>query len=126
MPDLSLMRSLLFTPADRPDRFAHGPSSGADGAILDLEDGVGLSAKPAARKAALALFADPPAAPGGFVWALRINHFTTEAGLEDLLALRAASKPAVIVLPKTESVAEIEVAVAHLSTGTDAPTIVAS
>src|SRR5262252_9817713 len=90
MPDLSLIRSLLFTPADRPDRVAHGPSSGADGVILDLEDGVGLPAKPAARKAALAFLADPPAAPRGFVWALRINHITTEAGLQDLLALRAA------------------------------------
>jgi citrate lyase beta subunit len=125
MPDLSLMRSLLFTPSDRPERFAHGPSSGADGAVLDLEDGVGLPAKPAARKAALAFFADPPAAPPGFVWALRINHITTEAGLQDLLALRGASKPGVVVLPKTESVAEVEIALAHLSAGGEAPTIVA-
>src|SRR5262245_694424 len=124
MPDLSLMRSLLFTPADRPERFAHGPSSGADGVILDLEDGVGLPAKPAARKAALAFLGDPPAAPRGFVWALRINHITTEAGLQDLLALRAASKPAVVVLPKTESVTEIAIALANLSTGTYAPTTV--
>jgi (S)-citramalyl-CoA lyase len=125
MPDLSLIRSLLFTPADRPDRFCHGPRSGADGVILDLEDGVGLPAKPAARKAALAFFADPAPAPNGFVWALRLNHVTAQAGLEDLLALRGASKPAVVVLPKTESVTEIEVALAHLSTDGQAPTIVA-
>ena len=125
MQDLSLTRSLLFTPADRPDRFAKGPSSGADGVVLDLEDGVGLPAKPAARKAALAFFADHPvAAPSGFVWALRLNHVTTQAGLEDLLALRDANKPAVVVLPKTESVAEIEIALAHLSAN-GAPTIVA-
>jgi citrate lyase beta subunit len=90
MQDLSIVRSLLFTPADRPDRFPKGPASGADGVILDLEDGVGLPAKPAARKAALAFFADPMAAPVGFVWALRVNHVTTEAGLQDLLALRTA------------------------------------
>jgi len=125
MQDLSLTRSLLFTPADRPDRFTKGPSSGADGVVLDLEDGVGLPAKPAARKAALAFFADHPvAAPSGFVWALRLNHVTTQAGLEDLLALRDANKPAVVVLPKTESVAEIEIALAHLSAN-GAPTIVA-
>src|SRR5215470_13184341 len=124
MQDLSLTRSLLFTPADRPDRFAKGPSSGADGVVLDLEDGVGLPAKPAARKAALAFFADPVAAPSGFVWALRLNHVTTQAGLEDLLALRDANKPAVVVLPKTESVAEIEIALAHLSAN-GTPTIVA-
>ena len=125
MQDLSLTRSLLFTPADRPDRFTKGPSSGADGVVLDLEDGVGLPAKPAARKAALAFFADHPvAAPSGFVWALRLNHVTTQAGLEDLLALRDANKPAVVVLPKTESVAEIEIALAHLSAN-GTPTIVA-
>ena len=124
MQDLSLTRSLLFTPADRPDRFTKGPSSGADGVVLDLEDGVGLPAKPAARKAALAFFAEPVAAPSGFVWALRLNHVTTQAGLEDLLALRDANKPAVVVLPKTESVAEIEIALAHLSAN-GAPTIVA-
>jgi citrate lyase beta subunit len=125
MPDLSLIRSLLFTPADRPDRFAHGPSSGADGVILDLEDGVGLPAKPAARKSALAFFADPAAAPAGFLWALRLNHVTTEAGLQDLMALRAARRPAVVVLPKTESVAEVEIALAHLGADGQAPGIVA-
>jgi citrate lyase beta subunit len=126
MQDLSFLRSLLFTPADRPDRFAKGPASRADGVILDLEDGVGLPAKPAARKAALAFFADPTPAPSGFVWALRLNHVTTQAGLEDLLALRGASKPAVVVLPKTESVTEIEIALAHLSADAEAPTIVAT
>jgi (S)-citramalyl-CoA lyase len=125
MPDLSVIRSLLFTPADRPERFAHGPRSGADGVVLDLEDGVGVPAKPAARKAALAFFTDPAEAPRGFVWALRLNHVTTQAGLEDLLALRAATKPAVVVLPKTEAVAEVEIALAHLSAGAKAPTIVA-
>jgi (S)-citramalyl-CoA lyase len=125
MPDLSLIRSLLFTPADRSERFTKGPSSGADGVIIDLEDGVGLPGKPAARKAALAFFADPIAAPSSFVWALRLNHVTTQAGLQDLLALRDAGKPAVVVLPKTESVAEIEIALAHLGTQDQAPTIVA-
>jgi citrate lyase beta subunit len=125
MPDLSLIRSLLFTPADRPDRFNHGPTSGADGVILDLEDGVGLTAKPAARKAALAFFANPLAAPAGFVWALRVNHVTTQAGLEDLVALRTERRPAVVVLPKTEAVAEIEIALAHLGADGKTPSIVA-
>jgi citrate lyase beta subunit len=125
MLDLSLVRSLLFTPADRPDRFAKGPTSGADGVILDLEDGVGLPAKPAARKAALAFFAHPVETPASFVWTLRVNHVTTQPGLEDLLAFRAARKPAVVALPKTESVAEIEIAVAHLGADGKAPTIVA-
>jgi citrate lyase beta subunit len=127
MHDLSLVRCLLFTPADRPDRFEHGPASGADGVILDLEDGVGLPAKAAARAAALSFLAKPAPAPDTFVWAVRLNHVTTAAGLEDLIALRAAAaKPAVVVLPKTESATEVEIAVAHLTAdGADAPNIVA-
>jgi len=126
MTDLSLIRSILFTPADRPDRFAHGPASGADGAVLDLEDGVGLSGKSEARKAALAFFADPAKAPDGFVWAVRLNHVTTEAGLQDLLAFRSApKKPHVVMLPKTESVTEVEIALAHWSDKGATPTIVA-
>ena len=127
MPDLSLMRSLLFTPADRPERFAHGPSSGADGAVIDLEDGVGLPSKQKARDAALQFFQALPAAQQGFIWAVRFNHVTTEDGLKDLLAFRAAPvKPKVVMLPKTESVTEVEIAVRHLTPGAgDAPRILA-
>src|ERR687883_274718 len=81
MPDLSLIRTLLFTPADRPERFAHGAGSGADGAVLDLEDGVGLPAKATAREAALDFFRSPASMSGSFVWALRLNHVTSAAGL---------------------------------------------
>ena len=127
MPDLSLIRSLLFTPADRPDRFPHGPTSGADGAILDLEDGVGLPSKQKAREAVLALFQAPPSAPADFIWAVRLNHITTEDGLKDLLAFRAAARrPKVVMLPKTESVVEVEIAVRHLKVEAgDGPQIVA-
>ncbi|MHA4875788.1 aldolase/citrate lyase family protein, partial [Enterococcus faecium] len=34
------LRSLLFVPADRPDRFAKAAASGADAIILDCEDSV--------------------------------------------------------------------------------------
>jgi citrate lyase beta subunit len=122
MQDLSLARALLFTPADRPERFPKAMAVGADGAVLDLEDGVGLPAKKTARQAALGFFAAPPPAPSGFVWALRINHITTADGLRDLLALRdAPTRPQVVMLPKVESVSEVEVAVGHLG----APRIVA-
>lgn len=42
-------RSLLFVPADRPERFAKALASGADGVIIDLEDAVAPKAKAAAR-----------------------------------------------------------------------------
>jgi (S)-citramalyl-CoA lyase len=127
MQELSLARSLLFTPADRPDRFPKAAASGADGAMLDLEDGVGLSAKDAARSAALAFFTAPTAAPSGFVWALRFNRITTANGLRDLLAFRdAPARPGIIALPKTESVSEVEIAVRHLeSTAGGVPRVIA-
>jgi (S)-citramalyl-CoA lyase len=122
MQDLSLVRSLLFTPADKPDRFLKAFSVGADGAVLDLEDGVGLPNKEIARRAALEFFAVPPPAPDGFVWAPRLNHVSTADGLHDLLAFRdAANRPAVVMLPKTESASEVEITVRHLG----APRIIA-
>jgi (S)-citramalyl-CoA lyase len=87
-------------------------------AVLDLEDGVGLPSKQKAREAALRFFEAPTPAPADFIWAVRLNHITTEDGLKDLLALRAAARrPKVVMLPKTESVSEVEIAVHHLKTG---------
>lgn len=123
MTDLSLLRSLLFTPADRPDRFGKAAQAGADGAILDLEDGVGLSAKDMARREALAFFAARPPAPDRFIWAVRLNHVTTPDGLKDLLAFRdAAARPALILLPKVESAMEVAIAASHLGTGAEPTT----
>ncbi|QGK70443.1 CoA ester lyase [Allosaccharopolyspora coralli] len=43
-------RTLLFVPADRPERFAKATASAADGIILDLEDAVGAEHKSTARQ----------------------------------------------------------------------------
>lgn len=121
--DLSAVRSLLFTPADRPERFLKAAASQADGVVLDLEDGVAPDAKAGAREAALSFLAGDAAKA---LWVLRINHFKTLAGLEDLLALRQAKRmPAAIMLPKVESAAEVEAAIAHLHRPGSAPVIVA-
>jgi malate synthase len=55
-------RSWLFTPAAGPDRFAKAAASGADVAILDVEDSAAPSDKHQARDTAL-----------GFLKTLRIN-----------------------------------------------------
>jgi citrate lyase beta subunit len=121
--NVALVRSALFTPADKLDRFEKGYASGADAVVIDLEDGVGLSAKSAARNALLAF---APEIPDSCLWILRINHVKTKEGLLDLLAVGASpSKPSVVMLPKTESVAEIDIAVAHLSDRTGTPSIIA-
>ncbi len=44
-------RSLLFVPADRPQRLPKALASGADAVIVDLEDAVAPAARPAARVA---------------------------------------------------------------------------
>ena len=38
-------RSLLFVPADRPERFAKAAASGADAVVVDLEDAVAPASK---------------------------------------------------------------------------------
>ena len=43
------LRSLLFVPGDRPERFAKAAASGPDALILDLEDLVVPERKGAAR-----------------------------------------------------------------------------
>jgi (S)-citramalyl-CoA lyase len=118
-------------PVVHPQRTGRNASPRASGPeptgwFSTLRTAADLSAKPAARAAALAFFAAPAVAPPGFLWALRLNHVTTEPGLQDLLALRGAAKrPAIVVLPKTESVSEVDIAVHHLSDGGAQPTIVA-
>jgi (S)-citramalyl-CoA lyase len=106
------VRSALFVPADRPDRFAKAFAAGADAVIVDLEDAVAIPAKDAGRKAAL----DLASVGDNRFWVLRMNHLGTAAGLADLLALCAASTlPPAVMLPKVESVAEVEIASHHLS-----------
>lgn len=121
--DAALLQSLLFLPADRLDRLGKAIASGSDAVILDLEDGVGASNKADARLAAMRFFDQRPAAG---VFALRPSSIMTEAGLQDLIALRQAARlPDLVMLPKVESVAEIKIALAHLTRTDGAPGIIA-
>lgn len=84
----ALPRSYLFVPASRPERIGKARQSGADAVIVDLEDAVEPSAKPAAR-AALAQAADALAgAVPGTLW-LRINALDTAHAADDLHLLAA-------------------------------------
>ena len=91
------LRSLLFVPGDRPERFAKAVASGADALILDLEDSVSPEAKPAARAAVAAWLADRGAARC-FV---RINPLDSGEIEADLAAILTA-RPDGLVLPKAE------------------------
>jgi len=99
--DLALIRSWLFTPASRPDRFARALESGADAVILDLEDAVAEDAKEEARANVLEFLRARPAA--GPVVVVRVNAIGRAVGLADLVALSGLERgPQGILLPKTE------------------------
>ena len=90
-----LPRSYLFVPGDRPDRFDKALASGADMAILDLEDAVAPDKKDQARMM-VASYLFP-----GLSVCLRINGTGTDWFEEDL---KLCSSPGIgsIMLPKAE------------------------
>jgi citrate lyase beta subunit len=120
MPDLSHCRALLFTPGNRPERFAKAAATGADGLILDLEDAVAAPAKDDARATVVAHFR------GDFraglaphqLKGLRVNNIHTAAGVRDLDALVSSGvAPDFVLLPKVESAFEVRLYARHLEGG---------
>ena len=100
------LKSWLFTPATKADRFGRAAEVHADALIIDLEDAVALSDKQKARTAALQYLEQPAGSrlPG----ALRINAPVTRAGIEDLHSLLESSAALdYIILPKCDSPAFI-------------------
>jgi len=109
-PDIALCRVLLFTPGNRPDRFAKAAATGADGLILDLEDAVSLTGKDEARTTLIEHFraGHRRGLAAGQVSGLRVNNIHTPAGVRDLDALVTAGvAPDFILLPKVESAFEV-------------------
>ncbi|MGP3950902.1 HpcH/HpaI aldolase/citrate lyase family protein [Streptomyces sp. 7N604] len=99
-------RAWIITPGLRLSRFQAAQTSGAGVALVDLEDSVAMQDKQAARTAAQQFF-DRPDAP--CTLGVRMNAPTTLEGTKDLVALAAyASKPDLILVPKTESARDIE------------------
>lgn len=94
--------ALLFCPGDRPQRFDRAAEV-ADIAVLDLEDGVAPDGKDAAREAVLAHLARSAAV------AVRVNHPATGRGAADIRAVAAAGAT-LLLLPKIETVAELDAA----------------
>lgn len=111
------LRSLLFVPADRPDRFAKAAASGADALILDLEDSVAPECKAEGRVAVSDWLAGDRAGVTSFV---RVNPLDSGLAQADLAAI-LPGKPDGIVLPKAEGAASIGALLALI--GDDAPPI---
>jgi len=112
------LRSLLFVPGDRPERFDKAAASGADALILDLEDSVAASAKDSARAAVAARLR---AARGDVAVFVRINPLDTDLSVGDLGALHGLA-PDAIVLPKAEGAASVRLLADRLAAaGIDSP-----
>ena len=134
------LRSLLFVPADRPERFAKAAASGADALILDLEDSVAPERKAEARVAVASYLSALPATPPSSVRAelveapsfasdaedspstssgrtavlVRVNPLGSEHIGADLACVAGADG---LMLPKAEGAASIEA----LAARTDLP-----
>jgi citrate lyase subunit beta/citryl-CoA lyase/(S)-citramalyl-CoA lyase len=110
------VRSLLFVPGNRSERFAKALAAGADAVCIDLEDAVPPEQKAAARSAVAAFLregrGDAPAV------GVRLNAPSTLAMAEDLAALaEALAHAAFIMAPKTQAGIELENLRAALGTG---------
>ncbi|WP_430332531.1 HpcH/HpaI aldolase/citrate lyase family protein [Rhodococcus sp. ACT016] len=85
-------RTLLFTPADRPTRFAGTLSCGADLSVLDLEDAVSAERKREALGNAASWLSHHPGA-------VRVNGVDTEWFVDEVAALRDID--CAVMLPKS-------------------------
>lgn len=96
-----LLRSYLFVPGNRPERFAKAYASGADAIIVDLEDAVAPGEKKQARETVAAwLSPDHPVY-------VRVNATDTEWFQDDVSAIRRPGLRGV-VLPKADGKEQVE------------------
>jgi citrate lyase subunit beta / citryl-CoA lyase len=96
------LRSLLFVPGDRPERFAKASASGADAIIIDLEDSVALDRKVFAREAAAEYLSGDRPVP---VF-IRVNPEGSHLTYDDLASV-LPYVPDGVVLPKAEGARSI-------------------
>jgi citrate lyase subunit beta/citryl-CoA lyase len=104
------LRSLLFVPADRPERFAKAAASGADALILDLEDSVAPEKKAAGRVAVAEWLAGDRAGVATFV---RVNPLDGDLTDADLAAV-LPGRPDGLLLPKAEGAKSVEALIERL------------
>ncbi|MGF0313472.1 HpcH/HpaI aldolase/citrate lyase family protein [Rhodococcus sp. IEGM1428] len=109
-PWISGAKSLLFAPASRPERFDRADSSGADGIVLDLEDGVAEADKADALGNAITWLRNGSRA------IVRINGSGTDWQLHELKRLGDLADVTVMV-PKVETIGDINVVAAALRPG---------
>lgn len=92
------LRSFLFAPGNHARRVEKALTLPADAVILDLEDAVAVSEKPATRELVLAVFGQPR---HGRLY-VRINAYTTEWCYADIVTVARTGLDG-IILPKVET-----------------------
>ena len=115
-------RSLLFSPADKPELLRKAPATNADTVCFDLEDAVAPSRKAAGRETVAAVLSDPEFDPDCEV-CLRVNP-DAETAAADLDALDAPARLDAVMVPKVAAPADVLAVTDLLSErGFDVPVI---
>ncbi len=103
-----MRRSILFVPADKPERIEKAATLSTDVVVIELEDGVSPENKDFARMEAGRMIEQVDF--GNREVALRVNRISTLHGLEDLTAIaKWRKKPDLVLLPKVESAGEVRI-----------------
>lgn len=115
------VRSILFVPGDRPDRYGKALAAGADAICIDLEDAVAPGAKAGARESVARFLArretpgptgpDPTGAGPGHgrqpLVIVRVNDPGTDEGARDAASVAGGLPPDAFMIPKVTSDAGI-------------------
>lgn len=112
--DLRPRRSVLYMPAANDRALEKAQTIPADAIIFDLEDAVAPDAKVDARGKAVAAVQSGRYANRELT--IRCNGLDTQWGADDLAAAAAAS-PSAVVVPKVDSVADVDRVAAALDEG---------
>lgn len=112
---VEFVRSLLFVPGDRSDRFDKAAASGADLVVCDLEDSVRTDAKDAARDNVTQWLSR-----GGMA-AVRVNGAASPWHESECEALEGLNGLVAVIVPKSEDPQAL--ATVHERLGGDVPLI---
>jgi citrate lyase subunit beta / citryl-CoA lyase len=113
---------VLYMPAANERALEKAKTIAADAIIFDLEDAVAPDAKPDARANAVA--AVQSGEYGNRELTIRCNGLDTEWGADDIAAAGAAS-PSAVVIPKVDTVEQVEAVSAQLdAAGASADTMI--
>ena len=103
------VRSILFVPGDRPDRYGKALAAGADAICIDLEDAVAPGAKAGARESVARYLLrrgtlDPtdagPIHGRQPLVIVRVNDPGTDEGARDAVSLAGGPPPDAFMIPK--------------------------